>query len=65
MDNPYKMIMWANVNAMYQYWQFSKNMLDVFFPVQVPQPKPAPVVASQPVPAKRRIGCIGPADLRS
>lgn len=64
MDNPIKMIMLANLNAMVRYMEFSQSMLSAFFPVQAQsqQPKPVPVPAT--VPVKRR-GCIGPADLRS
>ncbi len=57
MENPMKFIMWANINALIQYLQISKNMLDTFFPVppQSRQLKPALI------PVKRR-GCVGPAD---
>ncbi len=60
MGNPIKLILWANVNAMVQYVQFSKNMLDAFFPVPAPSQRPAPVLARGPV---KRGGCVGPADL--
>ena len=65
MDNPIKLILWANVNAMYQYLQFSKNMLDVFFPIHAASQRPAPVLARAAVPVKIKSGgCAGPADLR-
>lgn len=62
MDNPIKLMMWANLKAMIRYMEFSQSMLKALFPVQAQQPKPVPVPAT--VAVKRR-GCIGPADLRS
>jgi hypothetical protein len=62
MDNPIKLILWANVNVLIQYLQFSKTMLDAFFPVPAPSRQPAPVQARIPV---KRGGCVGPADLHS
>lgn len=64
MENPIKLMMWANINAMVQYLQFSKMMLDTFFPVEAQPRQPKPALARAAAPVKRR-GCIGPADLRS
>lgn len=68
MDNPIKMMMWLNANAMAQYLELSKTMLDVFFPVRAQSKQPAPALVPATVPVKarvKRMGCIGPADLRS
>jgi len=64
MNNPIKLMMRANLNAMVQYMQFSQSMLAAFFPVQGQSQQPKPALVPATVPVKRR-GCIGPADLRS
>ena len=64
MDNPIKMIMLANLNAMVQYMEFSQKMLTALFPIQAQSKQPKPALVPATVPVKRR-GCIGPADLRS
>ena len=63
MNNPITLMIWLNVNGLYQGLRFSKNMLDVFFPRPQPAAKATPR-ATAPVPGLGRGRCLGPADIR-
>jgi len=63
MNNPITLMIWLNVNGLYQSLRFSKNMLDVFFPM----PQPAAEAIPSPTVTATGLGrgrCLGPADLR-
>jgi hypothetical protein len=63
MNNPITLMIWLNVNGLYQSLRFSKNMLDVFFPM----PQPAAEARPRSTATEAGLGrgrCLGPADLR-
>jgi len=63
MNNPITLIMWLNVNTLYQSLRFSKTMLDTFFPRALPTVDLAvPAAAASVRPGRGR--CLGAADLR-
>jgi len=63
MNNPITLMIWLNVNGLYQSLRFSKTMMDAFFP----RPQPAANLAVPATASSAGLGrgrCVGPADIR-
>jgi hypothetical protein len=63
MNNPVTLMIWLNVNGLYQSLRFSKTMMDAFFP----RPRPAAEATPRSTATEAGLGrgrCLGPADLR-
>jgi len=62
MNNPITLMIWLNVNGLYQSLRFSKTILDAFFP----RPRPAAAATPRVTATEAGLGrgrCLGPADL--
>jgi len=63
MNNPITLMIWLNVNTLYQSLRLSKAITDAFFP----RPQPATDLAVPATIDPKGLGrgrCLGPADLR-
>ncbi len=63
MNNPITLMIWLNVNGLYQSLRFSKNLLDVFSP----RSQSTAEAALHPTATTTGLGrgrCLGPADIR-